>query len=116
MLSADTLALLQELQMRLQTAQQDAVPADYPEFLGEFYLRMSMTVCAEVHRAELGVAFRLGSALESMLKKLLEQPKSWTPSTVQAAAAAIELLLDLLPHWSQSGPRPASDSAFGCGR
>ncbi|MGO8928895.1 MAG: response regulator [Limisphaerales bacterium] len=93
-LFADALAPLQELQMRLQTLQQDPAPADHLEFLGEIYVHVH-AVCAEAQRAELGAAFRLGSALESMLKKLLEQPKSWTPSTVQAAAAALELLLDL---------------------
>lgn len=78
----------------MQEARHDAEPADRLEFLGEFYLAVH-AVCAEVQHAELGAAFRLGSALESMLKKLLERPKSWTPSTVQAAAAALELFLEL---------------------
>lgn len=52
-------------------------------------------VCAQAEQAQLEAAFRLGSALESILKKLIEQPKSWTPSTVQTAAAALDLLLDL---------------------
>ena len=93
-LSADKLAPLQELQMQLQAAQQDAAPADHLEFLGEFYVQVH-AVCAEAQHAGLGAVSRLSSALESMLKKLIEQPKSWTPSTVQAAAAALELLLDL---------------------
>ena len=93
-LSADALAPIKELQMRLQMAQQDAAPADHQEFLGEFYVQVH-AACAEAQRAELGAAFRLGSALENMLKKLLEHPNSWTPSTVQATAMALELLLDL---------------------
>ena len=93
-LSAAALAPLEELHERLQAAQQNAEPAGHLEFLGDLYLAVHQ-VCSEVQRAELSAAFRLGSALESMLKKLLERPKSWTPSNVQAAAAALELLLDV---------------------
>jgi CheY-like chemotaxis protein len=93
-LSLDTLAPLQGLYQRLQAAQPDAEPAGRVEFLSELYLAVH-EVCSEAQRAELNAAFRLGSALESMLKKLLEHPKSWTPSNVQAAAAALDLFLDV---------------------
>ena len=93
-LSADALAPLQELHQRLLAAQPDAEPADHLEFLGEFYLAVH-AVCAEAQHAGLDSAFRLGSALENMLKKLLERPKSWIPSTAQAAAAALDLLLNV---------------------
>jgi CheY-like chemotaxis protein len=100
-LSADALAPLQELQQRLQAAQPDAETAGHLEFLDELYLAVH-EFCSEAQRAELGAAFRLGSALESMLKKMLERPKSWTPSNVQAAAAALDLLLDV----SRTGANP----------
>jgi len=93
-LSAEALAPLPELLVRLQEAQQYAAPTEHLELLGEIYVHVH-AVCDAAQRTQLGAAFRLGSALENMLKKLLEQPKSLTPSTVQAAAAALELLLDL---------------------
>ena len=93
-LSADALAPLQELHQRLQAAQQDAEPAGHLEFLGDLYLAVH-ELCSEAQHAALDAAFRLGSALESMLKKLLEHPKSWTPSNVQAAAAALDLFLEV---------------------
>jgi CheY-like chemotaxis protein len=93
-LSLEALAPLQELQQQLQVAQQDAEPAYHPEFLGDLYLAVH-GVCTETQHAALDTAFRLGSALESMLKKLLEHPKSWTPSNVQAAAAALDLFLEV---------------------
>jgi CheY-like chemotaxis protein len=93
-LSAEALAPLPGLLVRLQEAQQYAAPTDHLELLGELYVQVH-AVCAAAQRTQLGAAFRLCSALENMLKKLLEQPNSLTPSTVQAAAAALELLLDL---------------------
>jgi CheY-like chemotaxis protein len=93
-LSLEALAPLLELQHQLQAAQQDAKPAGHLEFLGDLYLAVH-AVCFEAQHAALDAAFRLGSALESMLKKLLEHPKSWTPSNVQAAAAALDLFLDV---------------------
>jgi CheY-like chemotaxis protein len=93
-LSAEALAPLPGLLARLQEAQQYAAPAEHLELLGELYVHVH-AVCDAAQRTQLGAAFRLGSALENMLKKLLEQPKFLTPSTVQAAAAALELLLDL---------------------
>jgi CheY-like chemotaxis protein len=93
-LSAEALAPLPGLLARLQEAQQYAAPTEHLELLGELYVHVH-AVCDAAQRTQLDAAFRLGSALENMLKKLLEQPKSLTPSTVQAAAAALELLLDL---------------------
>ena len=93
-LSLEALAPLQELHQQLRAAQQDAEPADHLEFLGDLYLDVH-AVRAAAERAELGAAFRLGFALESMLKKMLERPKSWTPSNVQAVVAALDLLLDV---------------------
>jgi CheY-like chemotaxis protein len=93
-LSADALAPLHELHQRLQASQHDTEPAGNLGFLGDLYLAVH-ELCSAARRAELGAAVRLGFALESMLKKLLERPKSWTPSNVQAAAAALDLLLDI---------------------
>jgi CheY-like chemotaxis protein len=93
-LSREALAPLHELHQQLRAAQQDAEPADHLQFLGDLYLDVH-AVRAAAERAELGAAFRLGFALESMLKKMLEHPKSWTPSNVQAVAAALDLLLDV---------------------
>ena len=93
-LAVQSLAHLQGLQERLQAAQHDGGPDDPLEFLGELCLGVH-AVCAEAQRAELGAAFRLGSALESLLKKLLEQPNLRTPGTVRTAAAALDLLMDL---------------------
>ena len=93
-LSLEALAPLQELHQQLKVAQQDAEPACHLEFLGDLYLAVH-GVCSLTQHAALDTAFRLGSALESMLKKLLEHPKSWTPSNVQAAAAALDLFLEI---------------------
>jgi len=50
----------------------------------------------EAERAERRALHRLGFALEGMLKKLLEKPKlRTTPSALNAAAAALELLEQL---------------------
>ena len=114
-LCANALAQLQELQMRLQAVQPDAVPADHLELVGKLYVHVDQ-VCAAAQHAKLGAAFRLGSALENMLKKLLDHPKSWTPSTVQAAASGARVAPGPLPHRSQSGPRPSSYSTTGRGR
>jgi len=48
---------------------------------------------------------RLSAALEGLLKKLVEHPKLCTPSTLSAAAAALELLDDLC--WTKSNPELA---------
>ena len=93
-LSAATLAPLQEFHQQLQAAQPDAEPADHLEFLGDLYLAVHK-LGSEAQHAALDAAVRLSSSLESMLKKMLERPKAWTPSNVQAAAAALDLLLDL---------------------
>jgi CheY-like chemotaxis protein len=93
-LSLEALAPLQELHQQLRAAQQDAEPADHLEFLSDLYLDVH-AVRAAAERAELGAAFRLGFAIESLLKKMLERPKSWTPSNVQAVVTALDLLLDV---------------------
>jgi len=87
-------AHLGELRNRLQAGIQTP-PADLEKFLAD--------LCAGVHklneeaeRAELRTVYRLGFTLEGMLKKLLEKPAlRTTPSALNAAAAALELLEQL---------------------
>jgi len=86
-------AHLLKLRNRLDTARQ-AEPTDLQKVLGELYVGVH-SMSLEAERAELRAVFRLGSALEGMLKKLLEHPTLCSPSTLNAASAALELLEEL---------------------
>jgi CheY-like chemotaxis protein len=64
------------------------------ELLAELFIG-THSICTEAGRAELKGAFRLGCALEAMLKKLVQQPSLCRPSaldTVAAGFSAIERL------------------------
>ena len=64
------------------------------EMVVDLYLRMhSLVLKADL--PELRAAFQLSSALEGLLKKLLEKPANSTPSTLHTIAVAVDLLHDL---------------------
>jgi CheY-like chemotaxis protein len=84
-------AHLEELRNQLQTARNAALPAGLEEFMGELYVGVH-SLTSDAERAEMRAVHRLASTLEGMLKKLLEQPKLCIPSTLDTAAAALELL------------------------
>jgi CheY-like chemotaxis protein len=84
---------LAELRARLEAAI-SAHANTVQDILGELYITVH-GLCGEAERAELRAVHRLGYTLESMLKKLFEKPSLCTPSSFDAAVAAIELLEDL---------------------
>jgi len=64
------------------------------EMVVDLYLRMhSLALKADL--PELRAAFQLSSALEGLLKKLLEKPANSTPSTLHTIAVGVDLLHDL---------------------
>jgi CheY-like chemotaxis protein len=87
-------ARVEELHKRLQAARRAAGPDDLQEFLGELFLGLH-SLSLEAERAELRAVSRLISTLEGMLKKLLQNTSLCTPSALDAAAAALELLGEL---------------------
>jgi CheY-like chemotaxis protein len=72
----------------------DATPDGLSQLLADLYLDVHR-LCADAHRAELGAALRLASALEAMVKKLFDCPKLCTPSSLEAAAGALAVLDEL---------------------
>jgi CheY-like chemotaxis protein len=88
---------LEELREHLRAAQHAVERAKLQELLRRLRVGIQ-SLNAEAERAELHAAFRLGSALEGMLKKLAEHNNLFTPSTFSAAAAALELLEELCDH------------------
>jgi CheY-like chemotaxis protein len=64
------------------------------EAIEELYLGFK-ALAAEAGRAQLQTASRLGSALQGMFKKFLEQPKRLLPSAIGVATAALDVLNDL---------------------
>ncbi len=93
-------AQLGELRLQLQAVQNAADPAQVERFLGELHFNVH-SLTAEAERNELRAIARLSSTLEGMLKKLLDQPKHCSPSTLNAAAAALELLEELCCHTAE---------------
>jgi CheY-like chemotaxis protein len=86
---AQTEALRQQLASARETS-----PGDLKELLGDLYLD-SHRLRSDAGRAELSAALRLASALEAMLKKLFDSPRLCTPSTLEAAAGALDVLDEL---------------------
>jgi len=84
-------AFLTQLRNQLQAAQLATQAADLQKFLGRLCTGIHAFNTA-VERAELRAANRLGSALEGMLKKIREHPQLCSPSALNAASAALELL------------------------
>ena len=62
--------------------------------LGDLYLD-AHRLRSDAGRSELSAALRLAAALEAMLKKLFDCPKLCTPSTLDAAAGALDVLDEL---------------------
>jgi CheY-like chemotaxis protein len=86
---AQTEALRQQLASARETS-----PGGLKELLGDLYLD-SHRLRSDAGRAELSAALRLAAALEAMLKKLFDCPKLCTPSTLDAAAGALDVLDEL---------------------
>ena len=84
---------LEELRKYLASAR-EAEPGGLNEPLAELHLR-TLGLCSEAGRAGLSAALRLASALEAMLKRLLECPNLCTFSTLDAAAGALDVLDEL---------------------
>lgn len=87
-------AFLQELRNQLHQAQRGTTSDKRQESLGRLYVGVH-SLASEAERHELRTAFRLSSALEGMLKKLLEETKLCTPAILNAADAALQLLEEL---------------------
>lgn len=85
---------LQALRQQLAFARAAAQPADGAELLCEISLGVRAMNC-EAGDAGLGAVLRVGSALQAMLKKLLEEPTLRTPPTFDAAATALDTLDEL---------------------
>jgi CheY-like chemotaxis protein len=85
---------LVQLKGQLQAASEAEDSALRQELLGELYVGVH-SLTSEAERAELNAFHRLGSALEALLRKLLERSDSCTPSTLEAGTAALSLLDEL---------------------
>ena len=72
----------------------EASPGSLKELLGDLYLD-AHRLRSDAGCAELIAVLRLGSALEAMLKRLYDCPKLCTPSTLDAAAGALDVLDEL---------------------
>lgn len=86
-------AQIETLRAQLATAR-EAAPDRLGELLSDLYLD-SHRLCSDAHRAQLKAALRLASALEAMLKKLFDYPKLCVPSTLDAAAGALDVFDEL---------------------
>jgi CheY-like chemotaxis protein len=84
-------AHLEELRNQLEKIRYASKPADIQECLGELYVGIH-SLRAETERAELRAVARLAFSLESMLKKLLDQPRLCTPCALDTAVAALEVI------------------------
>jgi CheY-like chemotaxis protein len=82
---------IQVLRQQLSAARNAAQPAERDELLGALFIGVH-TMCAEAGRAQLAAAFRVGSTLESMLKKLLDRPNFCTASRLDTADAGLVTL------------------------
>ena len=96
-----TSVYLEQLRNHLQAAQRAAEPAELQKLLCELFLGVR-SLSLEAEQAERRTVCRLSSALEGMLKKLVEHPKLCAPSTLNTAAAALDLLDDLC--WTGFNP------------
>src|SRR5205085_7291396 len=85
---------LAELRNRLHAALDAPDPSELHALLGELYLAIN-GLKSNVQHAGLPAVLKLCSALEGLIKKLVEQPALSSPSTTNAAAAALQLLEEL---------------------
>jgi CheY-like chemotaxis protein len=84
-------AHVQSLLNKLASIRPLTSDVDRDELLGEIFIGVH-TICSEAGRAQLDAAFRVSSALEAMLKKLVERPAAFTPSAPLTATAALETI------------------------
>ena len=84
-------ARLQLLRQQLQAFEYMENEGARQEVLGQLYVGLHALV-SEAQRGELHSVCRLGSAVEKMLKKLLEHPKHFTQSALGTTVAALDLL------------------------
>jgi CheY-like chemotaxis protein/F0F1-type ATP synthase membrane subunit b/b' len=87
---------LREMQQQISALSQANGPSERQEILGELYVGLNV-VRSEAARAGLRAICELALALAKLVLKLLEKPALFTPSTIQAITAAIELLEELAP-------------------
>lgn len=85
---------LDNLRNQLQTAACCSVEEHLRELLTGAYLAIH-SFGVEAERAKLRNIHQISSVLEKMLKRLMESPNLCTPSTFEAASAALELLAEL---------------------
>lgn len=87
-------AHLQELMGRLQAAVETSESTARGELLSEIYIGIH-TLVSEARRAELSAFQRLGSALEALVRKLLDRADSCVPSAFESMSAGLSLLEEL---------------------
>ena len=87
-------AHLEILRNQLQALACAPQGADEQETLINFYVS-TQSFASEAECMELRSIARLGSALQALLKKLIEKPERITPSNLNAAAATLDLLDEL---------------------
>lgn len=87
-------AHLEILRNQLQALACAPQGADEQETLVNFYVS-TQSFASEAECMELRSIARLGSALQALLKKLIEKPERITPSNLNAAAATLDLLDEL---------------------
>lgn len=86
-------ANIQTLQERLDHFTDARNDAERQEVIVDLYLAVH-SLSAEAKLAKLDTIFLLSSALETLFKKLVEEPKSSMASAVELAEAALDLLND----------------------
>jgi CheY-like chemotaxis protein len=84
-------AHLRILRARLIEAQNSTLLTDRNELICEIFVGFH-AVRVEAERAQIGAAFRIACALESMLKKLVERPGLCMPSVLDTAISAVETI------------------------
>jgi CheY-like chemotaxis protein len=85
---------LREMEGQIIALHEAKSAAARQEIFGEIYLGLNV-VRSEAARAGLKTICELASGLGKLVSKLLEKPKLYTPSTLQAITAAIGLLEEL---------------------
>lgn len=98
--SAWSPAYLETLRDQIQAAMLCTEPEQLHELVTGLYLAVH-SFAVESERADMKTIHRLSSALEGMLKKVMEKPELCAPSVWSCALAALELLGDL-PSKSES--------------
>jgi DNA-binding response OmpR family regulator len=102
-LLANPSAYLQALRDLLPAITQTADETRRQQMLVDLYLRIhSLTLNAD--SAGLQLAFKLSSALEGLLKKLIESTRFSTATTLPTITSALDLLHDLCPTGSKAEP------------